>query len=54
MSLPLSPQQSQPLEIARKCVAGRLMSSVLPGDVDDLVETGLLDSMGWVDTLICI
>jgi 3-oxoacyl-[acyl-carrier-protein] synthase-3 len=42
------------LELSRKCLAGRLPPGVLPGDDDDLVKTGLLDSMGWVDVLISI
>jgi 3-oxoacyl-[acyl-carrier-protein] synthase-3 len=42
------------LELCRKCVANRLPAGALPGDDDDLVETGVLDSMGWVDVLISI
>lgn len=42
------------LELSRKCVASRLPPGALAGDDDDLVKTGLLDSMGWVDVLISI
>ena len=44
--------ESRALELSRKCVASKLPFQALPGDDDDLVETGLLDSMGWVDVLI--
>jgi 3-oxoacyl-[acyl-carrier-protein] synthase-3 len=44
--------ESRALELSRKCVASRLPSQALPGDDDELVETGVLDSMGWVDVLI--
>ena len=44
--------ESRALELSRKCVASRLSSQALPGDDDELVETGVLDSMGWVDVLI--
>ncbi len=46
--------ESRALELSRKCVASRLPSRALPGDDDDLVNTGVLDSMGWVDVLISI
>jgi 3-oxoacyl-[acyl-carrier-protein] synthase-3 len=46
--------ESRALELSRKCVASRLPSQALPGDDDDLVRTGVLDSMGWVDVLISI
>jgi 3-oxoacyl-[acyl-carrier-protein] synthase-3 len=46
--------ESSALELSRKCVASRLPSPALPGDDEDLVETELLDSMGWVDVLISI
>jgi len=54
MSSPEDLEASRALELSRKCVAGRLPSQALPGDDDDLVETGALDSMGWVDVLISI
>jgi 3-oxoacyl-[acyl-carrier-protein] synthase-3 len=54
MSSPENLDESRALELSRKCVAGRLPSSALPGDDDDLVKTGMLDSMGWVDVLISI
>jgi 3-oxoacyl-[acyl-carrier-protein] synthase-3 len=46
--------ESRALELSRQCVASKLPFQALPGDDDDLVETGLLDSMGWVDVLIGI
>jgi len=46
--------ESRALEFSRRCVLGRLPSGVIPGDDDDLVETEVLDSMGWVDVLISI
>jgi 3-oxoacyl-[acyl-carrier-protein] synthase-3 len=54
MSSPENPDESRALELSRKCVACRLPSQALPGDDDDLVNTGVLDSMGWVDVLISI
>ena len=54
MSLPGNPDESRALDLSRKCVARRLPSQALPGDDDDLVKTGVLDSMGWVDVLISI
>ena len=52
----MSPSQnvdeSRALELSRRCVVSRLPGGVTAGDDDDLVETGLLDSMGWVDVLI--
>ena len=44
--------ESHALEICRRCVAGRLPSQAHPEDDEDLVRTGALDSMGWVDVLI--
>lgn len=44
--------ESQALEIVRASVLDKLPS--LPQDDVDLVETGALDSMAWVDTLIAI
>jgi len=44
--------ESRALELSRQCVASKLPFHALPGDDDDLVEKGLLDSMGWVDVLI--
>jgi len=46
--------ESNALEICRRCVAGRLPSEVHPEDDEDLVRTGALDSMGWVDVLISV
>ena len=50
MSLPFDLETA--LATARASVANRL--TPLPQDDVDLVETGALDSMGWVDTLISI
>jgi len=46
--------ESHALEICRMCVAGRLPSQAHPEDDEDLVRTGALDSMGWVDVLISV
>jgi 3-oxoacyl-[acyl-carrier-protein] synthase III len=46
--------ESHALEICRRCVAGRLPSQAHPEDDLDLVQTGALDSMGWVDVLISV
>ena len=46
--------ESHALEICRRCVAGRLPSQAQPEDDEDLVRTGALDSMGWVDVLISV
>jgi len=54
MSSPEDVEASHALDLSRKCAASRLPSQALPGDDDDLVETGALDSMGWVDVLISI
>ena len=54
MSSSESQDESRALELSRQCVASKLPFQALPGDDDDLVETGLLDSMGWVDVLIGI
>ena len=54
MNSPFNLDESQALDIARACVASKLSSHALPNDDVDLVGTGMLDSMGWVDTLIGI
>jgi 3-oxoacyl-[acyl-carrier-protein] synthase-3 len=54
MNSPQNHDESQPLDISRQCVASRISSREVPGNDIDLVETGVLDSMGWVDTLISI
>ncbi len=54
MASPFNQHVPQALEFARKYVVSKLISGELPGDDTDLVETGMLDSMAWVDTLICI
>ena len=46
--------ESHALEMCRRCVAGRLPSEAHPEDDEDLVRTGALDSMGWVDVLISV
>jgi 3-oxoacyl-[acyl-carrier-protein] synthase-3 len=54
MSSPENFDDSRALELSRKCVASRLPSQTHPEDDDDLVKTGALDSMGWVDVLVSI
>ena len=54
MNSPFALGESQALDIVRACVASKLPSHPLPDDDVDLVGTGALDSMGWVDTLIGI
>jgi 3-oxoacyl-[acyl-carrier-protein] synthase-3 len=54
MNSPENLDEYRALELSRRCVVSRLPSGVIAGDDDDLVETGLLDSMGWVDVLIGI
>jgi 3-oxoacyl-[acyl-carrier-protein] synthase-3 len=52
MNSPFKFDEAQALEIARTSVASKL--SPVPKDDVDLVESGALDSMAWVDTLISI
>jgi 3-oxoacyl-[acyl-carrier-protein] synthase III len=54
MNSPENFDDARALEISRKCAASRLPSQAHPEDDDDLVKTGALDSMGWVDVLISI
>lgn len=54
MSSSESQEGSRALELSRQCVASKLPFQALPGDDEDLVETGRLDSMGWVDVLISV
>jgi 3-oxoacyl-[acyl-carrier-protein] synthase-3 len=52
MNSPFNLNESQALEAARTAVASKI--SPVPMDDVDLAETGALDSMAWVDTLISI
>ena len=52
MSMPFGLDDAKAREIARSCVASKLPP--LPKDDVDLVGTGALDSMGWVDVLVSI
>ena len=54
MNSPFALGEPQALDIVRACVASKLSSPSLPDDEVDLVGTGALDSMGWVDMLIGI
>ena len=52
MNLPFNADESRALDVVRACVASKV--SRLPHDDAELVDSGALDSMAWVDTLISI
>jgi 3-oxoacyl-[acyl-carrier-protein] synthase-3 len=50
-----SRNEADALELVRKCVSRELPSGVpVPGDEEDFVQTGVIDSMGWVGILSAI
>jgi 3-oxoacyl-[acyl-carrier-protein] synthase-3 len=52
MNLPFNADESRALDVVRACVASKI--SPVPHDDAELVDSGGLDSMAWVDTLISI
>jgi 3-oxoacyl-[acyl-carrier-protein] synthase III len=52
MILPFNSDEAQVLQTVRTCVASK--ASPVPHDDIDLADSGALDSMAWVDTLISI
>jgi 3-oxoacyl-[acyl-carrier-protein] synthase-3 len=55
MSKPGEQAASDLRRIVRQCVGRSLRASkTMPGDEEDLLRSGALDSMGWIEVLACI
>jgi len=54
MKSPGAADENHLRNIVRECVRRELIQGSIPGDDDDLVATGALDSMAWVGVVECI